>query len=158
MEKFKDKDFALDVSASQPVLVAVKMLRADANKNARSVVCILNFPLCVSSSGSIYLELRSLLGCSCPQLCLSLTSSHADGGLLSLHPRGCLQTGNCPGIVSSISPLPVILLDSCLCTSIFKIFPLSLLGDFYQFVIFLCLLRYLALLIFQTSFSVAAEL
>lgn len=40
MEKFKDKDFALDVSANQPVLVAVKMLRADANKNARSVVCL----------------------------------------------------------------------------------------------------------------------
>lgn len=44
MEKFKDKDFALDVNASQPVLVAVKMLRADANKNARSVVCALNVP------------------------------------------------------------------------------------------------------------------
>lgn len=52
MEKFKDKDFALDVSANQPVLVAVKMLRADANKNARSVVCILNFPFCISPSGS----------------------------------------------------------------------------------------------------------
>lgn len=52
MEKFKDKDFALDVSANQPVLVAVKMLRADANKNARSVVCVLNFPLCILSSGS----------------------------------------------------------------------------------------------------------
>uniref|UniRef100_A0A8C2ND07 F5/8 type C domain-containing protein n=1 Tax=Capra hircus TaxID=9925 RepID=A0A8C2ND07_CAPHI len=52
MEKFKDKDFALDVSANQPVLVAVKMLRADANKNARSVVYILNFPIFVSSSGS----------------------------------------------------------------------------------------------------------
>lgn len=52
MEKFKDKDFALDVSANQPVLVAVKMLRADANKNARSVVCILNSPLCISPSGS----------------------------------------------------------------------------------------------------------
>lgn len=38
MEKFKDKEFALDASAKQPVLVAVKMLRADANKNARSVV------------------------------------------------------------------------------------------------------------------------
>lgn len=36
MDTFKDKDFALDVSADQPVLVAVKMLRADANKNARS--------------------------------------------------------------------------------------------------------------------------
>lgn len=57
MEKFKDKDFALDVSANQPVLVAVKMLRADANKNARSVVCILNFPLFISSLGSeIFLE------------------------------------------------------------------------------------------------------
>lgn len=37
MERFKGKDFAVDASASQPVLVAVKMLRADANKNARSV-------------------------------------------------------------------------------------------------------------------------
>nr|XP_013816704.1 PREDICTED: discoidin domain-containing receptor 2 isoform X2 [Apteryx mantelli mantelli] len=37
MEKFVDKDFALDgldTSSNQPVLVAVKMLRADANKNA----------------------------------------------------------------------------------------------------------------------------
>lgn len=37
MERFKGKDLAVDASASQPVLVAVKMLRADANKNARSV-------------------------------------------------------------------------------------------------------------------------
>ncbi|XP_019386264.1 PREDICTED: discoidin domain-containing receptor 2 [Crocodylus porosus] len=36
MEKFMDKDFALDVNSNQPVLVAVKMLRADANKNARN--------------------------------------------------------------------------------------------------------------------------
>jgi len=38
MEKFTGKDFALeglDASSSCPVLVAVKMLRADANKNAR---------------------------------------------------------------------------------------------------------------------------
>lgn len=38
MEKFTGKDFALeglDVSSNHPVLVAVKMLRADANKNAR---------------------------------------------------------------------------------------------------------------------------
>ncbi|XP_051003760.1 discoidin domain-containing receptor 2 isoform X1 [Acomys russatus] len=68
MEKFKDKDFALDVSANQPVLVAVKMLRADANKNARNdflkeikimsrlkdpniirllAVCITDDPLCM---------------------------------------------------------------------------------------------------------------
>ncbi|KAM7336463.1 discoidin domain-containing receptor 2 isoform X2 [Microtus pennsylvanicus] len=68
MEKFKDKDFAQDVSANQPVLVAVKMLRADANKNARNdflkeikimsrlkdpniirllAVCITDDPLCM---------------------------------------------------------------------------------------------------------------
>lgn len=38
MEKFTGKDFALeglDASSNSPVLVAVKMLRADANKNAR---------------------------------------------------------------------------------------------------------------------------
>lgn len=38
MEKFTGKDFALeglDMSSNCPVLVAVKMLRADANKNAR---------------------------------------------------------------------------------------------------------------------------
>lgn len=38
MEKFTGKDFVLeglDTSSNRPVLVAVKMLRADANKNAR---------------------------------------------------------------------------------------------------------------------------
>lgn len=38
MDKFTGKDFALDgldASSNCPVLVAVKMLRADANKNAR---------------------------------------------------------------------------------------------------------------------------
>lgn len=38
MEKFTGKDFALeglDGTSDRPVLVAVKMLRADANKNAR---------------------------------------------------------------------------------------------------------------------------
>lgn len=47
MERFKGKDVAVDASASQPVLVAVKMLRADANKNARSVAA-LGVSLCVS--------------------------------------------------------------------------------------------------------------
>ncbi|NXE52671.1 DDR2 protein, partial [Casuarius casuarius] len=71
MEKFADKDFALDgldTSSNQPVLVAVKMLRADANKNARNdflkeikimsrlkdpniirllAVCIVDDPLCM---------------------------------------------------------------------------------------------------------------
>uniref|UniRef100_A0A8D0BW37 Discoidin domain-containing receptor 2 n=1 Tax=Salvator merianae TaxID=96440 RepID=A0A8D0BW37_SALMN len=36
MEKFVDKDFVLNGTTSTPVLLAVKMLRADANKNARN--------------------------------------------------------------------------------------------------------------------------
>lgn len=36
MDKFTDKDFALDISSSRTVPVAVKMLRADATKNARN--------------------------------------------------------------------------------------------------------------------------
>ncbi|NXY92630.1 DDR2 protein, partial [Alcedo cyanopectus] len=71
MEKFTGKDFALeglDTSSNYPVLVAVKMLRADANKNARNdflkeikimsrlkdpniirllAVCIMDDPLCM---------------------------------------------------------------------------------------------------------------
>ncbi|KFZ50227.1 Discoidin domain-containing receptor 2, partial [Antrostomus carolinensis] len=71
MEKFMGKDFALeglDTSSNHPVLVAVKMLRADANKNARNdflkeikimsrlkdpniirllAVCIADDPLCM---------------------------------------------------------------------------------------------------------------
>ncbi|NXR58634.1 DDR2 protein, partial [Rhadina sibilatrix] len=71
MEKFTGKDFALeglDGSSDRPVLVAVKMLRADANKNARNdflkeikimsrlkdpniirllAVCITDDPLCM---------------------------------------------------------------------------------------------------------------
>lgn len=36
MEDFMDKDFSFDVTDNETVLVAVKMLRADANKNARN--------------------------------------------------------------------------------------------------------------------------
>lgn len=35
MQKFMDKEFLFDVPEDQLVLVAVKMLRSDANKNAR---------------------------------------------------------------------------------------------------------------------------
>lgn len=35
MQDFMDEDFSFDVTENQTVLVAVKMLRADANKNAR---------------------------------------------------------------------------------------------------------------------------
>ncbi|XP_041913599.1 discoidin domain-containing receptor 2 isoform X1 [Alosa sapidissima] len=68
MQDFMDEDFSFDISEKQPVLVAVKMLRADANKNARNdflkeikimsrlkdpniirllAVCICSDPLCM---------------------------------------------------------------------------------------------------------------
>ncbi|KAI1892135.1 hypothetical protein AGOR_G00150840 [Albula goreensis] len=68
MQDFMDEDFASETSDSQPMLVAVKMLRADANKNARNdflkeikimsrlkdpniirllAVCICSDPLCM---------------------------------------------------------------------------------------------------------------
>ncbi|XP_063283196.1 discoidin domain-containing receptor 2 isoform X2 [Pelobates fuscus] len=56
VEEFLDKDLILDATASQSTLVAVKMLRADANKNARLkdpniirllAVCIAEDPLCM---------------------------------------------------------------------------------------------------------------
>ncbi|XP_031430934.1 discoidin domain-containing receptor 2 isoform X2 [Clupea harengus] len=68
MQDFMDADFSFDISEKQPVLVAVKMLRADANKNARNdflkeikimsrlkdpniirllAVCICSDPLCM---------------------------------------------------------------------------------------------------------------
>uniref|UniRef100_A0A8C7Q228 Discoidin domain-containing receptor 2 n=1 Tax=Oncorhynchus mykiss TaxID=8022 RepID=A0A8C7Q228_ONCMY len=68
MQEFMDEDFSFDISDNQPVLVAVKMLRADANKNARNdflkeikimsrlkdpniirllAVCICSDPLCM---------------------------------------------------------------------------------------------------------------
>ncbi|KAJ8274491.1 hypothetical protein COCON_G00091160 [Conger conger] len=36
MQDFMDKDFSFDISEDQPILVAVKMLREDANKSARN--------------------------------------------------------------------------------------------------------------------------
>lgn len=38
MQEFMNKEFLFDVPEEQPVLVAVKMLRSDANKNARSLI------------------------------------------------------------------------------------------------------------------------
>lgn len=46
MQEFMNKEFLFDVPEEEPVLVAVKMLRSDANKNARSLI----FP---SSNGVI---------------------------------------------------------------------------------------------------------
>ncbi|CAL8254553.1 unnamed protein product [Merluccius merluccius] len=68
IQEFMDEEFSFDVDEDQPVLVAVKMLRADANKNARNdflkeikimsrlkdpniirmlAVCIYSDPLCM---------------------------------------------------------------------------------------------------------------
>uniref|UniRef100_A0A6Q2XTW9 Discoidin domain-containing receptor 2 n=1 Tax=Esox lucius TaxID=8010 RepID=A0A6Q2XTW9_ESOLU len=68
MQEFMNKDFPFDITENQPELVAVKMLRADANKNARNdflkeikimsrlkdpniirllAVCICSDPLCM---------------------------------------------------------------------------------------------------------------
>uniref|UniRef100_A0A7N6AK15 Discoidin domain-containing receptor 2 n=1 Tax=Anabas testudineus TaxID=64144 RepID=A0A7N6AK15_ANATE len=68
MQEFMNKEFLFDISEDQPVLVAVKMLRSDANKNARNdflkeikimsrlkdpniirllAVCIYSDPLCM---------------------------------------------------------------------------------------------------------------
>uniref|UniRef100_A0A674IQ86 Discoidin domain-containing receptor 2 n=1 Tax=Terrapene triunguis TaxID=2587831 RepID=A0A674IQ86_9SAUR len=89
MEKFLDKDFALDVSSNQPVLVAVKMLRADANKNARNdflkeikimsrlkdpniirllAVCITDDPLCMITEYMENGDLNQFLSRHEPQL------------------------------------------------------------------------------------------
>lgn len=35
MQEFMNKEFLFDIPEAEPVLVAVKMLRSDANKNAR---------------------------------------------------------------------------------------------------------------------------
>lgn len=35
MQEFMNKEFLFDITEDEPILVAVKMLRSDANKNAR---------------------------------------------------------------------------------------------------------------------------
>ncbi|NWH55793.1 DDR2 protein, partial [Geococcyx californianus] len=109
MEKFMGKDFALeglDASSNCPVLVAVKMLRADANKNARNdflkeikimsrlkdpniirllAVCIADDPLCMITE---YMENGDL------------------NQFLSRQQAGSPHTGHEPTIRTSILPCP----------------------------------------------------
>ncbi|NXY48623.1 DDR2 protein, partial [Ceuthmochares aereus] len=97
MEKFMGKDFALedlDASSNHPMLVAVKMLRADANKNARNdflkeikimsrlkdpniirllAVCIADDPLCMITE---YMENGDLNQFLSRQQAGSLHTSH----------------------------------------------------------------------------------
>ncbi|XP_048353991.1 discoidin domain-containing receptor 2 isoform X2 [Sphaerodactylus townsendi] len=97
MEKFADKDFVLDGNVGQSVPVAVKMLRADANKNARNdflkeikimsrlkdpniirllAVCIADDPLCMITEYMENGDLNQFLSRQEPQsLSESSTSS-----------------------------------------------------------------------------------
>ncbi|NXX17219.1 DDR2 protein, partial [Podargus strigoides] len=105
MEKFTGKDFALeglDTSSNHPVLVAVKMLRADANKNARNdflkeikimsrlkdpniirllAVCIADDPLCMITE---YMENGDLNQFLSRQQAGSLPAGHTP--TVSCHP------------------------------------------------------------------------
>ncbi|NWX17795.1 DDR2 protein, partial [Aegotheles bennettii] len=107
MEKFTGKDFALeglDTSSNHPVLVAVKMLRADANKNARNdflkeikimsrlkdpniirllAVCIADDPLCMITE---YMENGDLNQFLSRQQAGSPPASHAPTVRASDHP------------------------------------------------------------------------
>lgn len=57
MQKFMDKEFLFDVPEDQPVLVAVKMLRPDANKNARC----LKLEICVNQKYEFHIVLNNVL-------------------------------------------------------------------------------------------------
>ncbi|NXF60747.1 DDR2 protein, partial [Ciccaba nigrolineata] len=109
MEKFTGKDFALeglDISSNCPVLVAVKMLRADANKNARNdflkeikimsrlkdpniirllAVCITDDPLCMITE---YMENGDLNQFLSRQQAGSPPASHAPTVSPPLSPPG----------------------------------------------------------------------
>lgn len=58
MQKFMDKEFLFDVPEDQPVLVAVKMLRPDANKNAR---CLNKLEICVNQKYEFHSVLSNVL-------------------------------------------------------------------------------------------------
>ncbi|NWR61511.1 DDR2 protein, partial [Bucorvus abyssinicus] len=113
MEKFTGKDFALeglDMSSDCPVLVAVKMLRADANKNARNdflkeikimsrlkdpniirllAVCIADDPLCMITE---YMENGDLNQFLSRQQAGSPPAGHVPTVSASVLP--CLPPGN----------------------------------------------------------------
>ncbi|NXR56544.1 DDR2 protein, partial [Hippolais icterina] len=113
MEKFTGKDFALeglDGSSDHPVLVAVKMLRADANKNARNdflkeikimsrlkdpniirllAVCITDDPLCMITEYMENGDLNQFLSCQ-------QAGSPAAGHAPTVRPR-CLLLDTLPG-------------------------------------------------------------
>lgn len=57
MQKFMDNEFLFDVPEDQPVLVAVKMLRSDANKNARC----LKLEICVNQKHEFHAVLSNIL-------------------------------------------------------------------------------------------------
>ncbi|XP_015211166.1 discoidin domain-containing receptor 2 isoform X1 [Lepisosteus oculatus] len=106
MQEFMDKDFSYDNTANQPVLVAVKMLRADANKNARNDflkeikimsrlkdpniirllgVCICSDPLCMITEYMENGDLNQFLSRHEPEGELALVSNAATVSNSNLH-------------------------------------------------------------------------
>ncbi|XP_066548122.1 discoidin domain-containing receptor 2 isoform X2 [Amia ocellicauda] len=106
MQEFMDKDFSFDISPNQPILVAVKMLRADANKNARNdflkeikimsrlkdpniirllAVCICSDPLCMITEYMENGDLNQFLSRHEPEGEAALLSNSPTVSFTSLH-------------------------------------------------------------------------
>ncbi|KAJ8388159.1 hypothetical protein AAFF_G00136250 [Aldrovandia affinis] len=98
MQDFMDEDFSFEISDNQPILVAVKMLRADANKNARNdflkeikimsrlkdpniirllAVCICSDPLCMITEYMENGDLNQFLSHHEPEDLMALLSNAA---------------------------------------------------------------------------------
>ncbi|CAB1332060.1 unnamed protein product, partial [Coregonus sp. 'balchen'] len=113
MQEFMDEDFSFDISDNQPVLVAVKMLRADANKNARNdflkeikimsrlkdpniirllAVCICSDPLCMITEYMENGDLNQFLSRHEPEGQLALISNAPT--VRDLATRNCLVGKN----------------------------------------------------------------
>uniref|UniRef100_A0AAY4CC66 Discoidin domain-containing receptor 2 n=1 Tax=Denticeps clupeoides TaxID=299321 RepID=A0AAY4CC66_9TELE len=106
MQDFMDEDFISDISENQPMLVAVKMLRADANKNARSdflkeikimsrlkdpniirllAVCICSDPLCMITEYMENGDLNQFLSRHEPEGQIALLSNAPTVSCRNLH-------------------------------------------------------------------------
>ncbi|KAM6962808.1 discoidin domain-containing receptor 2 [Aplochiton taeniatus] len=106
MQEFMDEEFSFDISENQPVMVAVKMLRADANKNARNdflkeikimsrlkdpniirllAVCICSDPLCMITEYMENGDLNQFLSRHEPEGQLALLSNTPTVSYGNLH-------------------------------------------------------------------------
>ncbi|TRY77624.1 hypothetical protein DNTS_005777 [Danionella cerebrum] len=106
MQDFMDKDFSSDITENKTVLVAVKMLRADANKNARNdflkeikimsrlkdpniirllAVCMSSDPLCMITEYMENGDLNQFLSRHEPEGMIALLSNAPTVSYASLH-------------------------------------------------------------------------